>query len=188
MTDDFQTLPQEGRQRHGAHRHDEDHEHGDRISGREEDAPLRGVDRFDLRQEEQRDPEGAERRQQQRRRRRGSRESDVPGIEEMRHDGPVGEADHGDRSLLGNEVRERREEAPQLAYLFRFCTAEPIHRAGTVFGLRRGTPGPRRCPLMDTKRRRRARDPRASLADPNPGNSSESLNNAHTRPRANDRG
>ena len=125
-TDERQARPEEGGQSHRADRQDKDDEPRDRQPGGEEDPPLPCLERFDLRQEEERDPERPYCGQEEGGGGGGGGQSDVPSREEVRRHGPVDQPEHGNRTLLGHQIPEGREEASSLRHRFRSSLAEPI--------------------------------------------------------------
>lgn len=90
--------------------------------GGDDDAPLRSLDWAEFGQEQERNSQGADRRQEQRLRCRRSRKFDVPGRKQVRRDRPVGQTAHCGGALIGDEVPECREEAPQLRPVLRDST------------------------------------------------------------------
>jgi hypothetical protein len=114
----------------------------------------------------------ANRRQQQRRRCSGSRETNVPGRKQARHNRPVNEADRYGDALLGDEVPKRREEASQLRQLFRFSTPEPADSPVSAQGRDRGPQAQTRVRSQAGNAEATQVNSRASRTRPNPGNSS----------------
>ena len=83
----------------------------------------RGIDRIDFRKEEQWDPESAKGCQEYGRRSRCGREANLPRTKEMRHDRPVGKADHRNCALVGDEIPKSGEKTSQLRHMVRFSAA-----------------------------------------------------------------
>ena len=119
VSDDPQAGAQERGEGHRGQRQDQDNQARDGHSGAEGDAADRGRERAKLGQQEDRDPETADRSEKERRRGCGGRQTHISRREQMRGDGPVGEAQYRRGSLLAHQEAEGGEESPQFRGLHR---------------------------------------------------------------------
>ena len=111
----FRLPPRNGGQGQRAQRQDQDSQTRDVHPGAEGDAAERDGQRAEFGQQEERDPESADRSEKECRRGCGGRQTHISRREQMRGGGQVGEAQYRRGPLLGGQVAERRKESSQLS-------------------------------------------------------------------------